>query len=1115
MKPNPIQPVWRPTLVRSLTVVLATAVAAVGLPAQAGALEPAPTVSATASDNPTISPAPAPATTTDPEVGAATEAPSPAPNPAGTAGVDFKRLKDEIGANGAHMGQGLKSKQAGSPRSGKTEAFSEMVQTQNTWQAPGIQGLDVSSHQPTVDWPAQYSMGARFAYVKASEGLTYRSPTFNSQYSGAQSVGMLRGAYHFALPSISTGAAQADYFVNSGGGWSPDGKTMPPLLDIEYNPYSSLGNTCYNMSASAMVNWIKDFSNRILARTGRLPMIYTTTDWWKQCTGNSGAFGNHPLHLASYGQYVGMMPNGWGTYSVWQYSSTGPFAGDSNAWNGSYAGLQKFAATADGAIPNPSITSTGDVVASDANGALWNYPATGTGTFGARQQIGQGWTGLRSINVIDWNADGVLDLVAQWTAGRAAVYIGLAAGGFSAGPVLASSGWGGYQLTVGYWLSGSYYPHILTRDEAGNLSFWRNNSGAGLGTATKIGTGWGDLNLTMIDFDGDGNEDILAQDPEGTLRQYRSNGSGAFISETRPAVGSGWNQMTSVTVTFAFKAAAEGGLMARTKDGTLKYFPVPGNSTWGANSVIGTGWGGFLIAGGETINTGSTAPVPPAEPANPSIKAVSDVVSVDGAGTLFRRPSGSGSLGAAVQIGTGFTGLASVHVTDWNADGVLDLATLSETGDLSVRLGQSAGGFAGPNTLLTGLSGADITFGAWLKGNKYPGLVARMPDSTLVSYTNSSGGAPGAPTTIGKGFVRMDVTMVDADSDGNQDILAVDYTGRLTLFRSSGAGAFIAEARPQIGVGWNVMDSISPALGFASAGSTGLLARDTAGNLSYYPLAKKLFGARTALGAGWSSSLVAGSGRITLQQPIGSQADVLRVDPEGRLMVHSATGSGGLTTPFQIGIGWSSTKALHVLDWNNDGVPDILAQWASGALNVYFGSKAGGFTGPLSLAGGGFAQATLVTGRWTTGNNFPGIVGYTADGVLRYWANTSGRSLSAPLTIGNGWASLKLAMTDFDSDGSQDLLAVDTAGAMRLYRSIGNGGFVAEDRSTVGVGWQTFRQFFSTAGFDGAGSRGISALQSDGKLLYYPILPGSKWGTRSTAGVLSSAPLVSFNTSAY
>lgn len=1115
MKPNPIQPAWRPSFVRSLTAVAVAAVAAAGLPAHAVAVEPAPSVSAAPTAGPTPGPTPAPATATQSPTGpAATQAPAPAETPGKASGIDFKRLQEEIGANGAHMGQGLKSKQTGSPRSGKTESFSEMMQAQGTWQAPGIQGLDVSSHQPTVDWPAQYSMGARFAYVKASEGLSYRSPTFNSQYSGAQSVGMLRGAYHFALPSISTGAAQADYFVNSGGGWSPDGKTMPPLLDIEYNPYSSLGNTCYNMSASAMVNWIKDFSNRILSRTGRLPMIYTTTDWWSQCTGNSGAFGNHPLHLASYGQYVGAMPNGWGTYSVWQYSSTGPFAGDSNAWNGSYANLQKFAATADGAIPKPSIMSTGDVVAADAAGALWDYPATGTGTFGARQQIGQGWTGLRSINVIDWNADGVLDLVAQWTAGRAAVYIGLAAGGFSAGPVLASSGWGGYQLTIGYWLSGSYYPQILTRDDAGNLSFWRNSSGGGLSTATRIGMGWGDLNLTMIDFDGDGNEDILAQDPGGTLRQYRSDGSGAFVSESRPAVGFGWNQMTSVTVTFAFQGSTNSGIMARSTDGSLRYFPVPGDSTWGASSVIGTGWGGFLIAGGETINTGSTAPPPPAETVNPAIKSASDVVTVDSQGGLFRRSASGGSLGAPVQIGSGFTGMASVHVTDWNADGVQDLASVSEAGELSLRLGQKSGGFAAPNVLLTGLKDADITFGPWVKGAAYPGLVVRRADSTVAFYGNTAGAAVSAPAEIGKGFVRRDITMLDADSDGRQDLVTVDNVGQMTLFRSNGAGAFISEARQEIGVGWNAMNSISPSLGFTSDGSTGLMARDGSGTLSYYPLANRLFGPRTVFGPGWGGTLIAGSALIVPKQPIEGQADVLRVDTAGKLWNFPASGNGSFTASYQLGNGWSSAKSLHVVDWNRDGIPDVLAQWSSGALNVYFGSRAGGFSAPLTVAASGFSETTFVAGRWTTGSTYPGLVGYNPDGVLRYWANPSGRTLSTPAVIGKGWGTLKLAMTDFDGDTRQDLLAVDPSGAMRLFRSNGTGGFMAESRKTVGVGWQSFRAFFSTGNFAGAGSRGIMALQSDGTLNYYPLL-GSRWGARSTAASLGTSPVVSFNTSAY
>ena len=51
---------------------------------------------------------------------------------------------------------------------------------------------------------------------------------------------MVRGAYHFANPRTSSGADQARYFVQNGGAWTADGKTLPGLLDIEFNPYPRL-----------------------------------------------------------------------------------------------------------------------------------------------------------------------------------------------------------------------------------------------------------------------------------------------------------------------------------------------------------------------------------------------------------------------------------------------------------------------------------------------------------------------------------------------------------------------------------------------------------------------------------------------------------------------------------------------------------------------------------------------------------------------------------------------------------------------------------------------------------------------------------------------------------
>ncbi|MFF7990854.1 lysozyme [Kitasatospora xanthocidica] len=202
-------------------------------------------------------------------------------------------------------------------------------------------GLDVASYQGNVTWSSVAANGAKFAYVKATEGTGYTNPYFAQQYNGSYNAGLIRGAYHFALPNTSSGATQANWFVNHGGGWSADGKTLPPALDIEYNPY---GATCYGLSQSAMVSWIRDFSNTVHSRTGRYPTIYTTTNWWTQCTGNNGGFGTtNPLWVARYASTVGTLPNGWGYQTFWQFADSGTFPGDQNYFNGATDRLKALA----------------------------------------------------------------------------------------------------------------------------------------------------------------------------------------------------------------------------------------------------------------------------------------------------------------------------------------------------------------------------------------------------------------------------------------------------------------------------------------------------------------------------------------------------------------------------------------------------------------------------------------------------------------------------------------------------------------------------------------------------------------------------------------------------
>ncbi|MGK5546174.1 lysozyme [Streptomyces sp. URMC 127] len=204
-----------------------------------------------------------------------------------------------------------------------------------------VHGVDVSSHNGNVSWSKLWRSGVRFAYAKATEGTSYTNPYFAQQYNGSYDVGMIRGAYHFGLPGNSSGAAQADYFVRHGGGWTDDGVTLPGVLDMEYNPY---GSVCYGLSKSRMIDWIDDFLDAYWDHTGRDAVIYTSTAWWKKCTGNYGGFGkDSPLWVPRYGSSSGELPNGWDFYTFWQHTSTGPTVGDHDRFNGPYHRLEALA----------------------------------------------------------------------------------------------------------------------------------------------------------------------------------------------------------------------------------------------------------------------------------------------------------------------------------------------------------------------------------------------------------------------------------------------------------------------------------------------------------------------------------------------------------------------------------------------------------------------------------------------------------------------------------------------------------------------------------------------------------------------------------------------------
>ncbi|MBJ2120962.1 VCBS repeat-containing protein [Arthrobacter sp. MSA 4-2] len=752
-------------------------------------------------------------------------------------------------------------------------AFQPLV---NYWKPAGILGVDVSSHQGNVDWAAAWRQGSRFAYTKATEALVYKNPYFASQYKGAEVSGMDRGAYHFAIPNVSSGAAQADYFIRNGGGWSADGKTLPPLLDVEYNPYPELGNTCYNMSPAQMVNWIRDFSNTMLSRTGRLPMIYTTADWWNRCTGYSTAFANHPLHVASYNNCcTGPLPAGWRVESLWQYTSDGPVVGDWNRWNGTAAAFDRFVRggyTAPAPAPAPVVldktlaavnagdfnrNGTHDLVSRRPDGTLWFHDGTGTGSFRAPVKIGSGW-GIYSqlIGGQDFNADGRPDLVGRKTDGTLWFYAGTGvvtatAEGYR-GPVKSGVGWNAFDIMVSPGdFTGDRRPDLIARKPDGTLWLYR---GTGISPdivngAVRIGTGgWTGFNLLSGagDYTGDGRADLLARKPDGALWLYQGTGNVSATSTgylPGRAIATGWAGYSDIVGASDFNRDGKTDLVGFRADMSLWFFAgtaMKDNGYRPGTRIGSTGWQNYnTIVGPGDFNANGTK----------------DLIARRKDGTLwFYNGTGRGAYGTPIRIGSAgwntFTDILAPG--DLNGDRRPDLLARHQDGSLWFYAGTGT-----VNTTSEGYKpGQKIGQGGWqafsqlmapgdYNSDGRPDLLGRKTDGTLWFWAgtgtiSATSEGYGSAVQIGRGgwqgFNHV-ITPGDFTGDKRNDLLARKPDGTLWLYAGTGAASPTQEGyKPAvpIGTGWNNATTITGPGDFNGDTKADLLTTRADGSLWFY-----------------------------------------------------------------------------------------------------------------------------------------------------------------------------------------------------------------------------------------------------------------------------------------
>ncbi len=242
-----------------------------------------------------------------------------------------------------------------------------------------------------------------------------------------------------------------------------------------------------------------------------------------------------------------------------------------------------------------------DILATDSSGNLWLYPNTGTGAFGARSQVGSGWTGYRVAAVADLYRSGRAGILAIDPSGRLLYYPNTGRTGTSTfgAATQVGTGWtGAYRIAGLTDLYRTGRPGILAVDPSGRLLYYPSTGGTGtstFGAPSQVGTGWTGFTIDPVDVNGDGRPDLLVVSSAGNLYQYPNvGGTGSSTFGARTQVGSGWSTWQAIDAG-SVTGGSGADILAIDQSGKLYVYPNAGGTGFGAPILVGSGWIGFII----------------------------------------------------------------------------------------------------------------------------------------------------------------------------------------------------------------------------------------------------------------------------------------------------------------------------------------------------------------------------------------------------------------------------------------------------------------------------------------------------------------------------------------
>lgn len=138
-----------------------------------------------------------------------------------------------------------------------------------------VKGIDVSHHNPILNWENVMEQNISFAYIKATEGTSHADRNYTFNYDLARKSNIKVGSYHFYTFALS-GKEQAKHFLSTAKFESGD---MLPAIDVEHSPANPYSDD--KKYIAVVVQELKELEKKIYDRFGVHPVIYTNRDCYK------------------------------------------------------------------------------------------------------------------------------------------------------------------------------------------------------------------------------------------------------------------------------------------------------------------------------------------------------------------------------------------------------------------------------------------------------------------------------------------------------------------------------------------------------------------------------------------------------------------------------------------------------------------------------------------------------------------------------------------------------------------------------------------------------------------------------------------------------------------